>query len=235
MSKMINCIVVDDEPIAREIIETHLSRLDYVNILDSCSNAFEAFNSLNKYEVDLLFLDINMPDVSGLTFAKAIGDQTKIIFTTAYREYAVEGFELAAVDYLLKPITFEKIVQALIKYKKIKQPKAQTDSTKDSTENQSFFVRSDRKMVRVNYEDILYLESYSDYVKIHTTGQTIVTRELISRLENELPKKYFIRIHRSYIIAINKVKAYTNESVEIAGKELTISRSYKEEVIATLG
>jgi DNA-binding LytR/AlgR family response regulator len=234
MNRTINCLIVDDEPIAREIIATHLSKLAYVQLVSSCADVAEAANALAAQAVDLIFLDINMPEVSGLSLAKAIGSDTKIIFTTAHREYAMEAFELDAVDYLLKPITFERLLKAINKYERIQQVDPDQDNHKLSASKKSLFVRADRKMVKVNYDDILYLESYSDYVKIHMIDQVIITRELISHLADELPSGQFIRIHRSFIVAIDRIKSYTNESVEIGNKELTISRSYKDAVLAQL-
>lgn len=225
--KPINCIVVDDEPIAREIIETHLGKLDYVAVVASCEDAVAALNRIEQGGVDLVFLDINMPEVSGLSLKRMLGDKVKVIFTTAHREYALEGFDLNAVDYLLKPVTLERLIKALTKY--------QQPATVDGDARHHMFVRADRKMVRVDFADILYLESYSDYVKIHLTNSVLVTRESISKLSAQLPKASFLRIHRSYVVAMDKVTAYTNESIEIDKKILVLSRSYKEEVLERLG
>ena len=165
-----------------------------------------------------------MPEISGLTLAKIINKKSKIIFTTAYREYAVDGFKLEAVDYLLKPIAYDRFLEAIKK----------VDPT-DKVEIIStfMFVRSERKMVKVDFEDIFYVESLSDYVKIITTDKTIITRETITNLEEKLNKN-FIRIHRSFIVPLNKINSYTNESIEINKKALPISRSYKESVLQKL-
>jgi two-component system LytT family response regulator len=165
-----------------------------------------------------------MPEISGLTLAKIINKKSKIIFTTAYREYAVDGFKLEAVDYLLKPIAYDRFLEAIKK----------VDPT-DKVEIIStfMFVRSERKMVKVDFEDIFYVESLSDYVKIITTDKTISTRETITNLEEKLNKN-FIRIHRSFIVPINKINSYTNETIEINKKALPISRSYKESVLQKL-
>ncbi len=224
--KKINCLIVDDESTAREILIMHLAKLDYVSIVANCKSALEAMNVLKEQSVDLILLDINMPEVSGLSFKKIIGDSTKVIFTTAHREYALEGFELDAVDYLLKPITFERLAKALDKYQSV--------VTQSGLIKGHCFVRSDRKMVRIDFDEILYVESFSDYVKIHLNERVVVTRELISKLEETLPSDHFLRIHRSYIVAIDQVNAYTNESVEVGDKQLVISRSYKEQVLKRL-
>nr|WP_321224449.1 LytTR family DNA-binding domain-containing protein [uncultured Psychroserpens sp.] len=230
---MISCLIVDDESIAREIIATHLSKIKNINVVGSCSNALEAFNHISNQQIDLVFLDINMPEISGISFAKSINSNIKVIFTTAYRDYAVEGFELKAVDYLLKPISFKRLEQALQTYFDIY---GNITDTKPSTfEVTDFmFVRSERKMIKIDYSSIYYIESYSDYLKIHLDNQTIVTRETISAIEAKLPKHLFIRIHRSYIISIHFIQSFTNEYITVHNKALPISRSYKKEVLKQL-
>ena len=235
MSKIFQCLIVDDEPVAREILETHLIKLNTVKIVASCKNAMEAFAFINSQKIDLIFLDINMPDISGLSFAKSINKNIKIIFTTAYREYAVDGFDLQAVDYLLKPISFERLLQAINKYSD-ENNHINTEKNEEIVNEQSdfIFVRSDRKMIKVNFADIKYIESLSDYIKIHFADKTIITRETITSIEVKLPKKDFIRIHRSYIISISKIDLFTNEYIEIGKNVVPISRTYKTEVLNRL-
>ncbi len=229
----IYCLIVDDEPIAREIIETHLSKIKNIKLVASCNNAMEAFNYVSNNSIDLVFLDINMPEISGISFAKSINSDIKIIFTTAYRNYAVEGFELKAVDYLLKPISFERLQKALETYFDIYTPLIKRPvSTHDHSE--FMFIRSNRKMIKINYDTIMFIESYSDYIKIHTSTKVFVTRETISAIEAKLPQTQFLRIHRSYIIAIQYIKSFTNEQINIHNKSLTISRSYKKSVLSVL-
>ena len=235
MTEQIQCVIVDDEPVAREILETHLAKIDKIKIVSSCKNAVEAFNAINQYKVDLIFLDINMPEISGLSFAKSINKESKVIFTTAYREYAVDGFDLQAVDYLLKPISFERLLQALNKYLN-ENPVVKYNEPLQIDEEKSdyFFVRSDRKMSKITFSEILYIESLSDYIKIHLIDRTVVTRETIANIETKLPQKDFIRTHRSFIIAKSAVDSYTSEFVEIGKKQIPISRSYKNEVLDRL-
>lgn len=231
MSKMINCIIVDDEPVAREIIENHLKKINSIHVVGSCKNAIEAFNLINTEQVDLIFLDINMPEISGLSFARSINKNIKIIFTTAYREYAIDGFDLRAVDYLLKPISFERIFQAVNKYRN-ENPPLISESTAELSfdKNEFIFVKSERKMIKINFSEVDYIESLSDYLQIHLSDKTIVTRETISSIEAKLPKRDFLRIHRSYIVSIGKIESFTKEYVEIKNKALPISRSYRNEV-----
>jgi len=233
MSKSINCIIVDDEAIARDIIALHLSKIERICVVAQCSNAVEAFNTISQHDIDLVFLDINMPEISGIAFAKSINKNVKIIFTTAYRDYAVEGFDLQAVDYVMKPISFERLSQAINRYFDISEPHIAT--TAKPLESQDFiFIRADRRMQKVDFDGIVYVESFSDYIKIHCKNKTLVTRETISNIEAKLPKTQFLRIHRSYIVAIKEITAFTNELVSIVDKTLTISRSYKQDVLKQL-
>ena len=233
--KKINCVIVDDEPIARKIIESFVAKIPNLNLVKSCKNAMEAFEVVNTQNIDLFFLDINMPDVSGLSLAKTINKKAKIIFTTAYREYAVDGFDLQAVDYLLKPIPFDRFFQAVNKFIETKpEENTITKSEENSTRNNYIFVRSERKMVKVVFDEILYVESLSDYIKIYTKSNVLVTRETISNIEKKLPTQQFLRTHRSYIVNIDKIDSYTNEFIEVEKKAIPISRTYKENVLKKL-
>ena len=225
MRNKLKCVVVDDEPMAREIIEAYIAKTPNLELMASCKNAAEAILFAQEDDVDLFFLDINMPEISGLSLAKIIHKKTQIIFTTAYREYAIDGFNLNVVDYLLKPIAFDRFLQAVQKV---------SLSEITATNNDFMFVRSDRKMVKIDFNSILYIESLSDYLKIFTTEKTIIIRETIRSLEEKLPSKKFIRIHRSFIISLKNITSYTNEFIEINHKALPISRSYKESVLQKL-
>ena len=233
MPKSITCIIVDDEAIAREIIASHVAQIETIEVIAQCKNAIEAFNFISNNKVDLIFLDINMPEISGISFAKSINKDIKIIFTTAYRDYAVEGFDLQAVDYLLKPIAFERLLQAINRFFEVAS--TAIDSTLTTTESNDFiFVRSERRMLKVDFNAIIYVESYSDYIKIHLQDETITTRETITSIEAKLPKTQFLRIHRSYIVCIAKIQSFTNEHLTVNRKALSISRSYKKEVLKRL-
>lgn len=232
MNNMYRCVVVDDEPIAREIIESFIEKTPNLKLLGSFQNAVEVLNFEHKDNVDLYFLDINMPEINGLSLAKIINKKAHIIFTTAYRDYAIDGFNLNVVDYLLKPIAFDRFLQAIQKLPK----ESQLVSANFNQEQKSdfLFIRSERKMIKVSFNDILYIESLSDYIKIYLHNEVIVTRETISNINDKLPQNLFIRIHRSYIISIDKIHSYTNEFIEVSKKALPISRSYKESVLQKL-
>lgn len=235
MAEKISCLIVDDEPTAREIIAVHLAKINSVKLVGSCADANEAFSFINAEKVDLIFLDINMPGISGLSFARSINKEIKIIFTTAYREYAIDGFDLQAVDYLLKPIPFERLFRAVNSFYKIHFKKEELLLPEENAaQNDFMFVRSDRKMIRINFTEIYYIESLSDYLKIHTRTNVIVIRETISNIEKQLPDSDFIRIHRSFVIALAALDSYTNEYTEVQGKALPISRSYKSSVLEKL-
>ncbi|MGK0308468.1 MAG: DNA-binding LytR/AlgR family response regulator [Urechidicola sp.] len=233
MDKKISCLIIDDEKMAREILETHLSKIKNIQVIASCKSASEAFTYLSNQTIDLILLDINMPEISGISFAKSINKEVKIIFTTAYRDYAIEGFELKAVDYLLKPITYERLLKAVNTYFEVYAP-LKHEKLNEKEPNDFMFVRSDRKMIKIDFSSIYYIESYSDYIKINLDDKIITTRETISAIEAKLPSNLFLRIHRSYIISISHISSFTNEHITIKNSSLPISRSYKKAVLQQL-
>ena len=235
MSDKITCMIVDDEPMAREIISSFVGKIHNLELVATCKNVSEAFSVLQKESIQLIFLDINMPEISGLSLAKSIQHKSQVIFTTAYREYAIEGFDLQAVDYLLKPISFDRFLKAVQKYFDLHVSKEIIkQEIVSEVKETSIFVRSVRKMVKVRFKEINYIESLSDYVKIFTDKETIITRETISNIESKLPSNEFLRTHRSYIVSMPKIDSFTNELVELKKKAIPISRSYKENVLQKL-
>lgn len=233
MLKKITCVIVDDEPMAREIIASFVDKTPPLELLTTCKNATETIHFIQENEVDLFFLDINMPEITGLSLAKIIGKKSKIIFTTAYRDYAVDGFNLSVVDYLLKPIPFERFFEAVQKVIPTQKSNILVDA-KNPAKKEFMFVRSDRKMVKINFEDVFYIESLGDYVKVFLEKTIIVTRETMNNIEIKLPQNNFVRIHRSYIVSLSKISSYTNEFIEVHKKALPISRSYKESTLQKL-
>ncbi len=222
MTDKINCIIVDDEPIARRIIKKHLSYFHDMEIIAECSSALEAMEVINKKHADLIFLDIQMPGITGIDFIKALPNAPKVIFTTAYRDYAITAFDLNVVDYLLKPISLERFAKAVNKFLNIHEQSASTTNP-----NNYILLKADRKQYRVLLKDILYLESMGDYVTVYTKDKKIVTKERISNLEATLPKSDFVRIHRSYIVSICDIDAIGSGFVEITNQSLPIGRNYK--------
>lgn len=230
-------MAVDDEPPALEVLKKFINSVHSLELAATCSDAIEAINFLQTKQVDLIFLDIKMPELLGTDFVRALKNPPKIIFTTAYRKYAIEGFELDAVDYLLKPISFDRFLKAVSKV--MQTPLSETIpeeevQNKKGDSNGYISFRSDRKMVKVALSDILYIESIKDYIKVVTSTSTVITKQSISSVEEMLPPEMFTRIHRSYIVALNKIESYNNELVWIANQELPISRMYRHEVGKTL-
>lgn len=237
-NKIITCLAVDDEPPALQVIEKYVTSIPSLKLAATCSNAVDALAVLQNNQIDLLFLDIQMPYILGTDFMRTLSNPPKVIFTTAFRKYAVEGFDLDAVDYLLKPISFERFLKAVNKVMKLNLPVTESFSVntlqKNETVDAFIYLRADRKNIKVNLDDILFIESLKDYIKIVTKEKTIVTKQSISSLEENLPAHLFIRIHRSFIVAVNKIEAYTPELIQINKYELPVSRSYRHEVEKTL-
>lgn len=225
---MYRCLVIDDEKLARRLIENHLAKMDDFEVIASCKSAIEASKILNDQAIDLLFLDIEMPVLTGTEFYRNLIRKPKVIFTTAYREYAVEGFDLNAIDYLLKPITFARFFKALEKFlateKDVKQVLAVTNEIADKN---YIFVTEDRKQVKIILGDILYVESVKNYIKIITENKTHIVKYGISSFE-DLLDNHFIRVHRSYIVNVDKITAYTKKDIEIGEVEIPIGEMYKD-------
>jgi len=220
------CVIIDDEPIALKVIKEHLEKLNQIECIDSYTKPLEAIKILNDQKVDLLILDINMPGISGIEFLKSLSNPPKVIFTTAYRNFAVDAFELDALDYLVKPISFERFLKAVNKFFK------QTDDHKKiqvNLPNDYIILKADKKNYKIKLTDILFIESLDNYVKVNTSKFSIICYESLSKLEKELGDD-FIRIHRSYIINITKIDVFTSSYIEINDRRLTIGRNYKEDV-----
>ncbi|MBD0279864.1 MAG: response regulator transcription factor [Flavisolibacter sp.] len=232
--KKIKCLIIDDEPPAREILKKHIAGVDTLELAGECANAVEALSFLRRHAVHLLFLDIQMPHILGTSFIRTLKNPPKVIFTTAFREFAVEGFELNAVDYLVKPIGFERFLQAVNRVLEINQPLSentiQVKELVSEPSNPFLYFRVDRKMVKVYLQDILFIESQKDYIKVVTANRTIVTKQPISSLEEILPNANFLRIHRSYIVAIDKIDSFYADSVEIVKVEIPVGRTFKNDV-----
>lgn len=232
--KKILALAVDDEPPALEVLKKYINSVHTLTLLGTCADAIEATNFLQRNPVDLIFLDIKMPELMGTDFIKTLKNPPRVIFTTAYRKFAIEGFELDAVDYLLKPISFERFLKAVNKMMELHPAApavpAALDSKPPVKSSEAVYFRSERKMVKVAMDDILYVESLKDYIRVVTTSKTIITKSAISSLEEILPRHRFLRIHRSYIVAISRIESYTAELIEIGRQELPISRMYRYEV-----
>jgi DNA-binding LytR/AlgR family response regulator len=235
----IKCIIVDDEPMARDVVRRYIQKIPTFKLLGEFGNAIDATIFLQEQSVDIIFLDIKMPQLSGTEFVRSLRNVPKIIFTTAHKEFAHEGFELDVVDYLLKPIRFDRFLRAVNKAFPQKQQEIETHGSiinEESKPATSFiYLRVDRKMIKVLLDDILYIESDKDYVKVFTEKGFIITRQTIASVEAMLSESQFIRIHRSYIVSLNKLKSFTVESVEIGNKELPIGKLYRNNFLKLQG
>lgn len=221
MSKL-KCIIVEDEPLARQVIEGYILRVPFLELQGSFEDAIEALDHLREHAVELIFLDIHLPEIKGITFLKTLVDPPAIIITTAYHEYALEGYELNVVDYLLKPFEFERFLAAVNKVKKQKPEEPSAEPGKDY-----FFVNVQLKKVKIHFSEILYIESQKEYVRIITRDNAHLTKMSTHEIERLLPDSLFQRIHRSFIIALDKVSSFNSEMVEIDGKSIPVGRGYK--------
>ncbi|MFB9080349.1 LytR/AlgR family response regulator transcription factor [Flavobacterium procerum] len=229
----IKCLLVDDEPLAISLMQNHISKLDYLEIVGTCSNALKAAELLRTTSVDLMFLDIKMPQITGIDFLKTLRNPPAVIFTTAYREYALESYDLDIVDYLLKPITFDRFFKATDRYLRINAPvnnKIITPSQEDF-----IYIKNGPKFNKISVDSILYIESVKDYIIVHQKdGIKLNAKYKISDIEIELQSKNFLRIHRSFIINLKNITAFTAYDVEIGTIEIPIGASYKEYVFKML-
>jgi len=231
------CLIVDDEPLARELIRGHVEKLENFEIVAECSDAMKALQVLREKQIDLMFMDIQMPQITGIEFLKTLKHQPKVIITTAYREYALEGFELDVVDYLLKPITFERFLKSVNKYYQMIQDDVQvvSNTVLDKMQDDSFiYIKENKKVVKIYLSEIKYIEGLSEYVQIYTDKRKIITKTSMTQMEEKLTSEKFLRIHKSYIVSISKIEAFTANTIEIQGKELPIGRSFKNGVISAL-
>ncbi|RPD40927.1 LytR/AlgR family response regulator transcription factor [Chitinophaga barathri] len=220
---MMKCLALDDEPLALEIIADFAAKAPVPMQLKTFENAALALKYLQEEPVDLIFLDIKMPDITGIQFLKSLKHPPMVIFTTAYEEYALDGFELDVVDYLLKPIPFERFMKAVTRaqeYFSVLQPRP--------TETDYIFVKTEYKIIKINLEDILYIEALKDYIKIYTAHQPVLTLKSLKSFESRLPKDKFMRVHRSYLVAMNKINSVERNTVMIANQSIPISEGYRD-------
>ena len=216
----ITCIIIDDEPSSQNVLKSFINRIDYLELTHVCNDALEALDYLKNNAVDLLFLDINMPQLSGISFYKSLLNPPKVIFTTAYSEYALEGFELEAIDYLLKPFSFERFVKAVSKIKNLND---------DKTEH--IIIKSDKKLHQIKFDDIIFVEGLGDYIKVHLKDSFLVTYKTLKDMKNALPSSIFIQVHKSFIINKNKVDYIEGNLAIINSNKVPLGQKYKNEFL----
>ena len=227
---MLKYLIIDDEPLAHEIIEEFCSMLPHVQLEKNCYNAMEAMQYLNENTVDFMFLDINMPKLRGLDFLRTLTKPPKTIITTAYKEHALEGFELNVIDYILKPFSFDRLVKAVNKVSETQTTKTIIKEVSSETTSTRFFVKGDKKHHQIDLSDLLYIEAYGNYTKLFLKDEMIVSHEKISHYESILNNDDFLRVHKSFIVAINKIKFIEGNRILIGEHKIPIGQTYKSEI-----
>lgn len=238
MNEKLNVVIVDDEILARKLLQDYVSKVDSLNLVALCSNAIEAMNAMKNNRVDVLFLDIQMPDITGLDFVRTLGHKPYIIFTTAYSEYAVDAFDLGVTDYLLKPFDFPRFFQAVGKvlgHHKAKEETVSENVTDTIFHTNDFItVKADYKLYKINYEDLLYIEGQHEYVTFHTKQKRITALYALKDLESILPADLFVRVHKSFIVSFHHIQDLDKSDVTVAGDKIPVGASYRDALVARL-
>jgi DNA-binding LytR/AlgR family response regulator len=235
MSTIINCIIIEDERPASEILQQYVSRVSFLQLKGVFTNATQALTLINEGKVELIFLDINLPGISGLDFMRMLNPPPGVILTTAHAEHAVESFELEAVDYLLKPFSYERFVKSINRFLKLRKLDSLNIQLQPTAKPRPFiFIKAEKKMVKIFLDEILYFEAQRNYLLVTTTNDCLLTYHSITQMEERLPEKIFLRIHRSFIVALDKITGYSSSAVFINKKEIPIGKNYGAEVLAQL-
>lgn len=237
------CILIDDEPLALELLESHIARFDQIEIVGKYNSAVEAFAHVPRLKPDLLFLDIQMPQLTGLDFLRALPNPPIVIITTAFREYALDGFDLNVLDYLLKPVAYPRFLKAIAKafeqhgktLNMVGQPDESLTEHQSKAEDDFIYLKVDKMMEKVMLQDILYVESLKNYVRVKTIQNELITYHTLSQMEEKLPVGQFLRIHRSFLIALNKIESYSSTEVKVRGKQIPVGGNYKDTFISKVG
>lgn len=232
----IKCLLVDDEPPAIRIMRSHIAQIKDFEIVGECYNAIEAHEIIHQKKVDLIFLDIQMPKISGTDFLKNLSHPPLVIFVTAFRDYATDGFDLDVVDYLVKPVSFERFLKSVSKVKKILGQEQSHFAKEDQPGKDAFvYLKVDKHMEKIFIQDILYIESWKDYVKVFlTNGKSLLAKRSISSIQSLLPAQRFVRVHRSYIVAVDKVNGFNNARILVGNLDIPIGRLYKQQVLGVI-
>jgi DNA-binding LytR/AlgR family response regulator len=228
------CLVIDDEQLARKLLSEYINKVPFLELVGECKNPIEAINYLETTEIDIMFLDIQMPEITGIEFLKTMHHKPVVILTTAYSEYALESYELDVTDYLVKPISFERFLSAVNKAKDLIELKRKAKTSKGEFKDEYITVQADHKIYRLKLNDIQYIEGLKEYVSYFTASQRIIALESLKSLEEKLPSDRFLRIHKSYIVPIDKIKSVEGNQVEIGNKMIPIGRSYRDLVLPRL-
>ncbi|WP_373519410.1 LytR/AlgR family response regulator transcription factor [Pricia sp.] len=229
---MMNCIAIDDEPLALELLKDNISKLPFLNLVAACNNAFEAMETMQMQSVDLVFIDIQMPGLTGLQFIASLEKKPLVIFITAYKQYAVESYDLDVVDYLVKPVALERFIKACNRAKELHDLRSEKNTVPYKPTKDHFFVNADYSQVKITFDDIIWMKGYGDYIKFHlkSAEHPLVVRTSFKELEMELPPNKFIRIHKSYAVAIDAITAIRKNSIFLGDKELSVGETFREHV-----
>jgi DNA-binding LytR/AlgR family response regulator len=228
------CLLVDDEPLALDILESYIKKMPDLELIGKCSNALEASEFLKNNKIDLMFLDIQMPEITGLEFVRSLTNPPLIVFSTAYSDFAVEGFELNAIDYLLKPVAFERFTKTVERAKEYMALKKNESIEAPDLDNDYIFIKSNQKQIKLSYDQILYVEAFADYVKLYTSEKRYVTLQTMKNMEQKLPKDKFIRVHRSFIVGMKYITSFNSSELEIGAVKIPVGKNYKDEFLAKL-
>jgi len=228
------CIIVDDEPLGIEILESYVKRMPDMDLIGKCNNALEASEFLKNHKVDLMFLDIQMPEITGLEFMRSIANPPLVVFCTAYPDFAVEGFELNAIDYLLKPVGFDRFSKTIERAREYISMKKNDTVEAPDLENDHIFIKSNQKQVKLSYDQIMYVEAFADYVKLYTPEKRYITLQTMKNMEQKLPKEKFIRVHRSFIVGIKYINTFNSSELEIGSVKIPVGKNYKDEFLLKL-
>ncbi len=238
----LGCVIIDDEHLARQYLKDYVSKVPFLELKGDFNSPLKALDLLKSNQIDLMFLDIEMPEISGIDFLKTLDRQPRVILTTAYREYALEGYELDVSDYLLKPFSFDRFLKAVNKVsdlihqeKQLLPETMQNESTSPELHDEYLIIRADRKYYKINYDDLILIEGQKAYVTFHTTGKKITALASLRELEDKLPEKQFIRIHKSYIVSIKRIRSLDGSDIEIHNRCLPVGKSYRKKVNRIFG
>ncbi|MCB9252553.1 MAG: response regulator transcription factor [Flavobacteriales bacterium] len=228
------CLIVDDEPLAQDIIESYLKKFPDMELAGKCNNALEASEFLKNNKIDLMFLDIQMPEITGMEFLRSLSDPPLVVFCTAYSDFAVEGFELNAIDYLLKPIALDRFTKTIERTREYLSMKNGESIEETDLENDHIFIKSNQKQVKLSYDQIQYVEAFADYVKIYTPEKRYITLQTMKNMEIKLPADKFIRVHRSFIVGIKYISSFNSSELEIGNVKIPVGKNYKDEFLKKL-
>jgi two-component system response regulator LytT len=228
------CLLVDDEPLALDILESYIHKTPDLELLGRCNNALEASEFLKNHKVDLMFLDIQMPEITGLEFMRSLNNPPLVVFCTAYSDFAVEGFELDAIDYILKPVAFDRFSKSIERAKEYLQLKKNNSVEEPDLDNDYIFIKANQKQIKLSYDQIHYVEAFADYVKLYTSEKRYVTLQTMKNMEIKLPKDKFIRVHRSFIVGMKYITSFNSTELEIGPIKIPVGKNYKDDFLSKL-